>query len=104
VTGPLDSDKLAHALGGQCRNLDRSGYSAAMPEPGALEDAMVKGGDIGRVWVFDARSLEAALVRYQQEAVTAYPHQQERVAIAVAAIRDFLYSRHADTLTMNTGD
>ncbi len=59
---------------------------------------------VGRVWVFDEGSLEQALSDYQNEALAAFPHQAERIGTAVAAIRDFLHSRHADRLTLNKGD
>ena len=65
---------------------------------------MHKNHEVGRVWVFDAGTLENALARYRAEAVAAYPLQQERIGIAVAAIRDFLYSAHADELTMHKGE
>lgn len=53
--------------------------------------------------MFDADSLEQALKNYQAEAEASYPQQQERIGIAVAAISDFLHSRHADALTMKKG-
>jgi len=56
---------------------------------------------IGRVWVFDQASLEQALEHYQQDSIDAYPHQEERIRIAVAAIRDFLQSEYADDLTLH---
>ena len=59
---------------------------------------------VGRVWVFDEGSLEQALAAYQTEALTAYPHQAERIGTAVAAIRDFLHSSHADPLTLGKGE
>jgi hypothetical protein len=55
---------------------------------------------IGRVWVFDSSALEQALEDYQAAAEAAYPRQRERIGIAVAAIRDFLYSECADPLTL----
>jgi len=64
---------------------------------------MTQATEVGRVWVFDPGSLEQSLAAYQTEAAAAYPHQQERIALAVAAIRDFLYSSHADSLTLNKG-
>jgi hypothetical protein len=61
---------------------------------------MSQASKIGRVWVFDPGALDKALARYQDAAVAAYPEREERIAIAVAAIRDFLYSEYADRLTM----
>jgi hypothetical protein len=63
----------------------------------------MKGTEVGRIWVFDATTLEQALARYQAEAEQAYPHQQEKIGIAVAAIRDFLHSPAADAMIMNKG-
>jgi hypothetical protein len=56
--------------------------------------------DKTRIWVFDESKLEEALARYQAAALDAYPHQEERVKITVAAVRDFLRSEHADKLVM----
>jgi hypothetical protein len=56
--------------------------------------------DKARIWVFDESKLEEALARYEAAALDAYPHQEERVRITVAAIRDFLHSEHADKLVM----
>jgi hypothetical protein len=61
---------------------------------------MTRENPIGRVWVFDASALEEALQRYQAAANAAYPHQRERIGIAIAAIRDFLHSELADPLTL----
>ena len=55
---------------------------------------------LGRIWVFDEDALETALRKYREEALRAYPAQAERIEIAVAAIRDFLHSEHADPLIM----
>ena len=65
---------------------------------------MTQATQVGRVWVFDEGSLEQALEAYEGEALAAYPHQEARIGTAVAAIRDFLHSRHADRLTLNKGD
>ena len=59
--------------------------------------------NIGRIWVFDEGSLEQALARYEADSISAYPAQEERIRIAVAAMRDFLHSDYADDLTMNKG-
>lgn len=59
---------------------------------------------LGRIWVFDETRLADALKRYEQDALAAYPHQEERIGVAVAAIRDFLYSAEfGDELTMFKG-
>ena len=55
---------------------------------------------LGRIWVFDEDSLTEALHAYEREALAAYPAQAERIKVAVAAIEDFLYSEHADSLIM----
>ena len=57
---------------------------------------------IGRIWVFDEAKLDDALVRYEAAALEAYPHQQELIRITVAAMRDFLYSEHADKLVLGS--
>jgi hypothetical protein len=57
--------------------------------------------DIKRVWVFNEAGLEAALDAYVAEAKAAYPQQEERIRITALAMRDFLYSRHADQLTLD---
>jgi hypothetical protein len=54
----------------------------------------------GRIWVFDENRLEESLLRYEEAALAAYPHQEERIRITVAAMRDFLYSEYADPLVM----
>ena len=54
----------------------------------------------GRIWVFDESKLEEALARYEAAALEAYPKQEERIRITVAAMRDFMYSEHADKLIM----
>jgi hypothetical protein len=64
---------------------------------------MIRAIETGRIWVFNEAALEEALTAYRDKAVDAYPHQQERIGIAVAAIRDFLYGPHADPLTMTKG-
>ena len=61
---------------------------------------MTQFSDIKRVWVFNEASLEAALEAYVAEALAAYPQQQERIRITALAMRDFLYSHHADGLTL----
>jgi len=58
----------------------------------------------GRIWVFDENRLEEALLAYEQAAVAAYPHQEERIRITVAAMRDFLHSEFADPLVMGNLD
>jgi len=55
---------------------------------------------IGRIWVFDETKLEEALARYEAASLEAYPQQEERIRITVAAMRDFLHSHHADKLVM----
>jgi hypothetical protein len=55
---------------------------------------------IGRIWVFDETKLEEALARYEAASLEAYPHQEERIRITVAAMRDFLHSQYADKLVM----
>lgn len=64
---------------------------------------MTQNTKIGRIWVFAPDALEEALERYRTAALSAYPHREERIGIAVAAIRDFLYSEFADPLTMTKG-
>jgi hypothetical protein len=64
---------------------------------------MTRTAEASRIWVFNEAALEEALAAYRKEAVAAYPHQEERIGIAVAAIRDFLYGRHADALTLSRG-
>lgn len=54
----------------------------------------------GRIWVFDETRLEESLEAYQQAAIEAYPQQEERIRITIAAMRDFLKSEHADPLVM----
>ena len=54
----------------------------------------------GRIWVFDENRLEEALNAYQQDAISSYPDQEERIRITIAAMRDFLHSNYADPLTM----
>lgn len=54
----------------------------------------------GRIWVFDESKLDEALERYEAAALEAYPRQEERIRLTVVAMRDFLYSEHADKLTM----
>jgi hypothetical protein len=54
-----------------------------------------------RIWVFDESKLNEALAAYQAEAFAAYPHQSERIRTTLAAVRDFLYSRHAEKLIMS---
>jgi hypothetical protein len=54
----------------------------------------------GRIWVFDEGKLEEALARYEAEAIRAYPGQEERIRVTVAAMRDFLYSEVADKLVL----
>jgi hypothetical protein len=54
----------------------------------------------GRIWVFDETRLEESLQAYQQAALEAYPNQEERIRITVAAMRDFLHSEYADPLVM----
>ena len=58
---------------------------------------------LGPIGVFDAGSLADALRAYQREALTAYPHQQERIDTTIAAMRDFLYSSHARRLMTRAG-
>ena len=53
-----------------------------------------------RIWVFDESKLDEALEAYQAEALAAYPHQSERIRTTLAAVRDFLYSPHAEKLIM----
>jgi len=55
---------------------------------------------IGRIWVFDETKLKEALDRYEADALKAYPHQEERIRLTVAAMRDFLHSEYADKLVM----
>lgn len=55
---------------------------------------------VGRIWVFDEGKLEEALARYETAAIRAYPAQQERIRVTVAAMRDFLYSEFADKLVL----
>lgn len=62
---------------------------------------MTKATEVGRIWVFDENTLADALEQYQAEAQNAYPHQQERIQLTVAAIRDFLHSEHAAKLTVH---
>jgi len=64
---------------------------------------MVQGTGLSRVWVFDEKSLEGALQAYVDEALTAYPHQAERIRLVAAGMRDFLYSGQADALTLDKG-
>jgi hypothetical protein len=54
-----------------------------------------------RIWVFDESKLNEALQAYQAEALAAYPHQSERIRMTLAAVRDFLHSKHAQKLVMN---
>ena len=58
----------------------------------------------GRIWVFDENRLEESLQTYEQAALAAYPHQEERIRITVAAMRDFLHSDFADPLVMENLD
>ncbi len=58
----------------------------------------------GRIWVFDENRLEESLQAYEQAALAAYPHQEERIRITVAAMRDFLHSEYADPLIMGNLD
>ena len=58
----------------------------------------------GRHWVFADNRLEESLQAYEQAALAAYPHQEERIRITVAAMRDFLHSEFADPLVMETID
>ncbi len=58
------------------------------------------GHRLGKIWVFDEDLLEQALAAYQHQALAAYPAQDERIRIAVAAIRDFLHSEHAMRMVM----
>jgi hypothetical protein len=58
----------------------------------------------GRIWVFDESRLEESLLAYEQAALDAYPHQEERIRITVAAMRDFLHSEYADPLVMGNLD
>ena len=46
----------------------------------------------GRIWVFDENRLEESLLAYEQAELAAYPQQEERIRITVAAMRDFLPS------------
>lgn len=62
---------------------------------------MNMGIELGRVWVFDEASLDAALAAYQDEALSAYPHQAERIRTTVLAVKDFLQSSHANRLVMS---
>ncbi|MEN8176711.1 MAG: hypothetical protein ABFS23_13175 [Pseudomonadota bacterium] len=52
------------------------------------------------IWVFDEAKLEEALARYQEEALAAYPGQEERIRVTLVAVRDFLHSEHAEKLVM----
>jgi hypothetical protein len=61
---------------------------------------MTQPSKLGRIWVFDENALAKALHGYEADSVKAYPQQEERIRIAVAAMRDFLYSDYADELTM----
>ena len=56
---------------------------------------------LGKIWVFDQTKLDHALEQYQQAALKAYPHQQERIDITVLAVKDFLLSEFAEKLTMS---
>ncbi len=64
---------------------------------------MVQGTRLNRVWVFGEAGLEGALQAYVEEALSAYPHQAERIRMVAAGMRDFLYSEHADALTLDKG-
>jgi hypothetical protein len=55
---------------------------------------------VGRIWVFDEGKLEEALARYEAAAMRAYPGQEERIRVTVAAMRDFLHSEFADKLVL----
>jgi hypothetical protein len=55
----------------------------------------------GRIWVFDENRLEQSLQDYAKASLEAYPDQEERIRITVAAMRDFLYSDFADSLIMD---
>lgn len=59
---------------------------------------------LSRIWVFDEQRLETALRGYEKEALAAYPEQEERIRVAVMAIRDFLNSNQARTLVMKLSD
>ena len=54
----------------------------------------------GRIWVFDENRLEESLEAYRNAAIEAYPGQEERIRITVAAMRDFLHSEFAEPLVM----
>lgn len=58
---------------------------------------------VGRIWIFDEGKLEAALERYRDAALDAYPEQRERILITVEAMRDFLHSEHAGKLLWEGG-
>ena len=58
----------------------------------------------GRHWVFADNRLEESLQAYEQAALAAYPHQEERIRITVAAMRDVLHSDFADPLVMDNLD
>ncbi|MGE5154620.1 MAG: hypothetical protein ACM3ST_11440 [Bdellovibrio bacteriovorus] len=45
-----------------------------------------------QVFVFTGAAFEAALVDWVEAQVAAYPHQEERIRITAAAMRDFLLS------------
>ncbi len=64
---------------------------------------MVQDTRLNRVWVFDEAALEGALQAYAEEAQGAYPLQAERIRMVAAGMRDFLYSEHADPLTLDKG-
>ena len=50
--------------------------------------------------MFDEGKLEEALARYEAAAMRAYPGQEERIRVTVAAMRDFLHSEFADKLVL----
>ena len=61
---------------------------------------MSEGRTLGRIWVFDEANLEQAIKSYEAEALAAYPKQEERIHTTLLALRDFLYSEHAEGLVM----
>jgi len=56
-----------------------------------------------RVFVFTGATLERALEDWLAEQLAAYPHQEERIRITAAAMRDFFESPQTERHKMILG-